>query len=113
MCGIFAWSGSKPELFNKSKFDILGIYNDSRGGDSCGVSTDGEIYYGVTTNCKKYSQFLFEKNYLLPNKFPTVIGHTRKSSVGSVNTENAHPFGFGVNNLNDSYEFVGVEMCAR
>lgn len=108
MCGIFAWAGLNVKHFNKAKYDILGIFNDSRGGDSCGVSTDGEIYYGVTTGMKKYSEFIVEKDYVKPFKIPVVIGHTRKSSVGMVNENNAHPFGFGVNEKYDSYEFVGV-----
>ena len=108
MCGIFAWSGENVKHFNKAKFDILGIFNDSRGGDSCGVASDGEIYYGVATGLKRYSQFLAEKNYLTPTKFPVVIGHTRKSSVGIINENNAHPFGFGVNEKHDAYEFIGV-----
>ena len=64
MCGIFAWAGENVKHFNKAKFDILGIFNDSRGGDSCGVSTDGEIYYGVLTGMKKYSQFIVEKEVI-------------------------------------------------
>lgn len=106
-CGILAWAGKDPKKFNKYKFDILGIFNDSRGGDSCGVSTDGEIYYGVAVGQKHYKDFLIKKNYLTPKKIPTVIGHTRKSSVGVINVENAHPFGFGVNETYDSYEFIG------
>ena len=97
MCGIAAWAGENPKYFNKYKFDILGIFNDSRGGDSCGISTDGEIYYGLTTLDKKYKDFLVEKNYLVPKKIPIVIAHTRKSSVGVINMHNAHPFGFGIN----------------
>ena len=107
MCGIAAWAGENPKHFNKYKFDILGIFNDSRGGDSCGISTDGEIYYGLTTSDKKYKDFLVEKNYLVPKKIPIVIAHTRKSSVGTINTHNAHPFGFGINEKYDSFEFIG------
>ena len=108
MCGIFGYAGKSYKQFNKLKFDILGIYNDSRGGDSCGVSTDGEIYYGASIGMKHYKDFLVEKNYLPPTKFPVVIGHTRKSSHGIVNENNAHPFGFGLNEEFDSYEFIGV-----
>lgn len=108
MCGIFGYAGKSYKQFNKLKFDILGIYNDSRGGDSCGVSTDGEIYYGASISMKHYKDFLVEKNYLAPTKFPVVIGHTRRSSHGIVNENNAHPFGFGLNEEFDSYEFVGV-----
>ena len=47
MCGIAAYNGNN---FNKDKFNILGVFNDSRGGDSCGVflnNKDGlQLAYG-------------------------------------------------------------------
>lgn len=104
-CGIFAWSGKSAKSFNKAKFDIQGLYNNSRGGDSCGVTTDGEIYYG-TTGSKHYHDFLHMRGYESPLLIPTVIGHTRKSSSGSVNSDNAHPFGFG--DIDSKFEFIGV-----
>lgn len=104
-CGIFGWAGKSIKTFSKAKFDIQGLYNDSRGGDSCGVSTDGEIYYGITGS-KHYSDFLHKQGYDAPVLIPTVIGHTRKSSSGTVNADNAHPFGFG--DYEKSFEFVGV-----
>ena len=105
MCGIFAWAGNNPKKFNKAKFDIQGIYNDSRGGDSCGVTTDGEIYYGVERDRKEYKDFLVESDYIIPKKIPVIFGHTRKSSQGLVNSSNAHPFGFGDNN--EGFRFIG------
>lgn len=104
-CGIFAWAGKDFKKFDKSKFDILGLYNNERGGDSCGVSTDGEIYYGVGSFLKNYHEFIVQKNYKSPLLYPTVIGHTRKSSNGTINEHNAHPFGFGT--LNEGFEFIG------
>lgn len=104
MCGIIAWSGSDPKKFNKQKFDILGLFNNSRGGDSVGVATDGEIYYGTYLN-KNYDDFVLNKGYIVPQKIPTAIGHMRKASVGVVSENNAHPFGFGT--LNEGFEFIG------
>jgi predicted glutamine amidotransferase len=105
MCGIFAWSGKDPKKFNKDKFDKLGIFNIDRGKDSCGVSFDGEVYYGLTTE-KLYSKFIVNRE-IKPLKYPVVIGHTRQASVGNiVNERNAHPFGFG-NNSEGNYEFIG------
>ena len=104
-CGIFGWAGKSIKQFDKAKFDIQGLYNNSRGGDSCGVTTDGEIYYGVGVS-KHYSDFLIKNNYQLPKNYPVVIGHTRKSSSGAINGDNAHPFGFG--NNNEGFEFIGV-----
>jgi hypothetical protein len=103
-CGIFGWSGSRTTRFNKQKFDILGLFNNSRGGDSCGVSTDGEIYYGTLLN-KSYDDFVVNKNYLSPVRIPVVIGHSRKASVGAVSETNAHPFGFG--DLGEGHAFIG------
>lgn len=105
-CGIFAWAGKDFKKFDKAKFDIQGLYNNDRGGDSCGVSSDGEIYYGVGNFSKHYSEFLVSKNYKAPLLYPTVIGHTRKSSYGVINEHNAHPFGFGsIEGV--GYEFIG------
>ena len=105
MCGIFAWSGKDPKKFNKDKFDKLGIFNIDRGKDSCGVSFDGEVYYGLNTE-KLYSKFIVNRE-IKPLKYPVVIGHTRQASIGNiVNERNAHPFGFG-NNSEGNYEFIG------
>jgi hypothetical protein len=105
MCGIFAWAGTNPKQFNKAKYDIQGLYNNSRGGDSSGVSTDGEIYHGVLIN-KNYGDFITGTGYKVPVAIPTVIGHTRKSSSGGISAVNAHPFGFG--DHNEGFEFIGV-----
>lgn len=106
-CGIFAWAGKNPRSFSKDKFNILGIYNDSRGGHSCGVSVDGEIYNGVD-KYKKYQEWVSAFVYDNPKRTPVVIGHTRFSTGGEHNVANAHPFGFGNNEKIDGYEFIGV-----
>lgn len=105
MCGIFAWAGSSVKQFDKAKFDILGLYNNSRGGDSCGVTTDGEIYHG-SLSTKHYGDFIVNTGYEKPKKFPIVFGHTRKSSSGGINANNIHPFGFDGDE--NGYEFIGV-----
>lgn len=104
-CGIFAWAGSNIKQFDKAKFDILGLYNNSRGGDSCGVTSDGEIYHGSGVN-KHYGEFIVTTGYEKPTKFPVVFGHTRKSSSGGINANNIHPFGFDGDE--NAYEFIGV-----
>lgn len=106
MCGIIGWAGKRPKDFNKQKLDILGIQNETRGTDSCGLTIDGDIRIGIDKN-KRYRDFIANADYAPPVEVPTVIGHTRKSSSGVINFENAHPFGFGQVGEN-SYEFVGV-----
>lgn len=105
MCGILAWAGKDPKNFDKMKFNILGVLNETRGKDSCGVTVDGEIHIGIDSN-KLYRDFIANKGFPSPVTNPVVIGHTRASTVGLKNEANAHPFGFG--DLNDGYEFVGV-----
>lgn len=90
-CGIWAWSGSSPALFNADKFNILGMFNDSRGGDASGKFMDRHLYKGID----KHSDF---KNLI--TKYPTIevkentvaVGHARKASVGGKTIENAQPF---------------------
>lgn len=94
MCGIFGTINSnKPKRFKYTAFAGLGIINDSRGGDSCGVFIDGKYEYGT------YTEKLF-KNFMLKSKVleefrgkdvSIAIGHCRKASVGAVNEANAQP----------------------
>ena len=103
-CGLFGWSGKDVKKFNKDKFDKLGILNVERGKSSCGISFDGDIQIGIDAN-KMYYDFIIDREIKL-TKYPIIIGHTRQSSVGSVNVFNAHPFGFGDNN--NDFIFIGA-----
>ena len=108
-CGLFAWFGKNPKKFDKSKFDLLGSYNEKRGIDSCGVFVDGDIYNGIDKQ-KIYRDFIIDTGYKSPSLYPTVIGHTRKSTFGKHTIDNAHPFGFGHVKKGEDlhYSFVGV-----
>lgn len=106
-CGIFAWSGLKPGQFNKHKFDIVGIWNETRGEHSCGVSAEGRIQVG-TKQLKVYRDFVANGNVPRPIKIPATMGHTRYATVGEHNVANAHPFGFGETEKEKIFEFVGV-----
>ena len=110
MCGIFGWVGKDPKDFNNEKFNILGIFNDERGGHSCGVYHDGEIYAGVYQQ-KLFRDFIVDNPNFNPGNQPIVIGHTRYATGGSAHTaDNAHPFGFGSEQPEHGslYSFVGV-----
>lgn len=106
MCGIFAWAGKSPKKFSRNKFDILGMYNQSRGVHSCGVSIDGDIKVGVD-DLKLYFDFISNADHIAdPINLPVVIGHTRQATGGSHNIDNAHPFGYGESK--HGYGFIGV-----
>lgn len=93
MCGIFGILTKKPKIFDYTTFTTLGIANDSRGGDSCGIFIDGKYDYGVKDE-KLFSSF-FLNNKLLDETWDTetkiALGHCRKASVGGVSKETAQP----------------------
>ena len=102
-CGLFGWVGSDPKLFNKEKFDKLGIFNIKRGEHSCGIAVDGELYKGVNKTAN-FANFLVDDQYPSPEKVPVVIGHTRHATSGARNLKNAHPFRFDT----DEGYFIGA-----
>ena len=92
-CGIGGYIGNN---FNKYKFNILGLYNDTRGGDSCGIvyedNNNIEVKYGHDKT-KFYKNFvesgeLKDVNLQSPN---FALLHCRKASVGGVSLATAQP----------------------
>jgi predicted glutamine amidotransferase len=91
MCGIFGIITPKPKKLDKATFNVLGIENDSRGGDSCGIFIDGKVEYGVDKK-KLYTNFWKDSKLLAQTTHATIaLGHCRKASVGAVNEANAQP----------------------
>lgn len=107
MCGIFGQATNSPKKINEYKVKMLGMYNETRGRNSCGITYDGEIYHGLDKD-KLWTDFIKGRKFRA-TKFPIMFGHTRQSSVGAINHFNSHPFGFGINNTNDGYKFIGVK----
>lgn len=96
-CGIWGWSGKTPKLFDPLKFDILGMFNQSRGEDSCGRYINNLIEWG-TDKKSKYSQFIIENgNSNIIERNPIAIGHTRKASSGGLDPKYAQPFHYKKN----------------
>jgi len=89
-CGLFGWSGSHPSIFNRHAFSILGIDNQDRGRDSCGVYARGEITYGMHNN-SAFASFIKNINPIRTGKNCVVMGHTRKASIGAITIDNAQP----------------------
>lgn len=107
MCGIFGHTGKYSSSFNKDKFNILGIYNESRGKQSAGFSINGEIYLS-STGSHLWSEFIQEHYDTFkqkPELIKSVIGHTRQASKGGISELNTHPFGF------DTLIIKGTPIC--
>lgn len=91
MCGIFGQINFKRSTFNKTIFNTLGIANDTRGGDSCGIFVDKQVEYGVN-NKKLYQNFFLDSEILKKTKDCKIaFGHCRKTSVGKTSLETAQP----------------------
>lgn len=94
MCGIAGILNSKPRIFDYTTFCVLGINNDSRGGDSCGVFIDGKYEVFAEKDKKLFSQVFKESNVL--NEFrgkecSIALVHDRKASIGKIAPETAQP----------------------
>jgi predicted glutamine amidotransferase len=91
MCGIFGMISKKTKPFNKRAFCTMGVRNDSRGGDSCGIFVDGLVEYGVDK--KKLFISFFRESLILETvkECKVALGHCRKASVGNVSVETAQP----------------------
>lgn len=89
-CGLFGWVGNHPSAFNKHIFTILGMFNQDRGGDSSGIYTKKQGFYG-TAGKSKFLDFLKEVRPLSVGQDKVILGHTRKASIGTASPENAQP----------------------
>lgn len=91
MCGLFGIINVKKSKFDRTLFNVLGVHNDTRGGDSCGIFIDGQVEYG-TKETKLYSNFLKTSKLLKEtNECSIALGHCRKASVGLINESTAQP----------------------
>lgn len=91
MCGIAGIVNKTKRPFDFSTFCILGIENDSRGGDSCGIFIDGEYEYGVSKE-KLFSNYFQDSKLIYETKLSTIaLLHCRKASIGKISKETAQP----------------------
>lgn len=91
MCGIFGLINKKKRHFDYSTFCTLGIHNDIRGGDSCGVFIDGNVEYGVKSN-KFFEDFFLDSKLIGSTvECEIALGHCRKASVGIIDISTAQP----------------------
>jgi glucosamine 6-phosphate synthetase-like amidotransferase/phosphosugar isomerase protein len=111
-CGLFAFSGKedlteaqKKEVMLKLK--ILGLYNQSRGEHSCGISIDDIVYKGAGVGKAKWSEYITKQQLDTPQEHNTILGHTRKATTGLHTEENAHPFELYDSESATEYNMIG------
>lgn len=91
MCGIAGIINKTARAFDYSAFCILGIANDSRGGDSCGVFIDGKYEYGIGET-KLFSNYFLNSDLLdSVDRASIALLHCRKASIGAISEETAQP----------------------
>lgn len=105
MCGIFAYQSKDIDKTNWKEvianFKILGLYNDSRGGDNVGFYVNNKIYKNKNYLEKTAKNYLEKNNDLFNFDKPAtslLLGHSRKGSVGGKDLDNAHPFEIEIEN---------------
>jgi hypothetical protein len=92
ICGIFGIINNHPKMFDYSIFSTLGVANDDRGGDSCGIFIDGYSDYGYSGMDKYFTCHFLNKKYLKSLKEVSIaLGHCRKASVGIIDKSTAQP----------------------
>lgn len=90
MCGLFGYLGKKQKI-SFPLLNMLGIDNDSRGGDSCGIFIDGKVEYGTGIN--KFYELFYNNSKLLKevDEAEIILGHDRKASIGNISEATAQP----------------------
>jgi hypothetical protein len=92
MCGLWGIVSKEPRKFDYQTYCTLGINNDSRGGDSCGIFIDGHVEYGAKKENKFFEDFFLNCEFLNNLQESTIaFGHCRKASVGVINESTAQP----------------------
>ena len=106
MCGLYGIINREVQPFSRDIFTVLGMANDRRGGDSCGIFIDGKSEYGIGK--KALFEDFFWDSELLNNttECQIALGHDRKASVGGVTVEKAHPILIKDKNDNVVFAFI-------
>ena len=91
MCGLGGIINYEHKEFDYKTFCTLGIANDKRGGDSCGIFIDGKVEYGIGDKAH-FEDFFWDSELLRETKEANIaLLHDRKASVGGISLEKAHP----------------------
>lgn len=103
MCGIASVSLKKGlTQIQREKvrlnMQILGLYNDSRGGHGCGLYMNNQIFKGHDDDKQKddtrlIGSLIGQDNWLMPKlKSNIMMMHARKATFGLQKEKNNHPF---------------------
>lgn len=92
-CGLFAFFGSDPDTyFDWKDFKVLGVFNDERGRDACGITTNNYQKKYWHNGVVKFKDAVINKTFT--EEFVVkdhILGHTRRVSSGGNNIEKAQP----------------------
>jgi len=106
MCGLFGIINPEPKRLDKRAFLTLGVNNDTRGGDSCGVFIDGAVEYGYD-KLKLFADFWPTSKLLQEvDKCTIALGHCRKASVGGIGIKDEKAQPVVITNTEGKIEFV-------
>jgi len=103
MCGIFGFNSKAKSHFSWDKFNILGLFNDTRGGDACGLAAGQNLIHD-NDKFKRFPDLV--ANFYVPEvdkEVKSIFGHSRKSSVyhgGLKHIEHTQPIAFRDDDLN-------------
>ena len=95
ICGLFGFSSTNAQNWNaltRYKFEVLGVENDVRGGDGIGIAYDNMV--DKSEEIKKFDDFWRLNRVPSLLKYPAIIGHDRKASIGSKSYDNTQPIFF-------------------
>jgi hypothetical protein len=95
-CGLFAFFGSNPtKYFSWKDFKILGVFNDARGNDACGITTNDNVQKYWHQGIVEFKDAIIKKEII--HNFTVkdhILGHTRKASSGGNCIDTAQPLIF-------------------
>lgn len=104
MCGISGYISNKKAPLYKTIIKTLGVFNDTRGGDSCGLFIDDDVEIGIDKKAC-FSNFIEESKLFNSKKSAKIVfTHCRKRSIGVISENTAQPV--VIKNKNGDIDFV-------
>jgi predicted glutamine amidotransferase len=104
MCGLAGFYPKKGKMANIDFIFAMGIMNENRGTDSCGISIGDYVEKGIAKESDART-FIEINKKKITNRLTSepIIFHTRKSTYGTHTYDNAHPFHWYMPNDKKNY----------